>query len=254
MSILKKTLFIISILAVYALSAQNDNTGSDYTTGNIFSDANEFEKKYGEVFLNLIVATAVEDFPGASSNNDGFGVGLGGVFNPFNKINIIKVGIDFGYMHMGKSKTVLDSIPLKTTLSIYPVNLILRLRLPKTYMINPYVDLLGGMQYIETNTKYDNSLGDSFANTVLEENTKTLHATANSSPLSYGFGCGLSLGFDKSKDVLFDIGFRYLKGSKADYVSPEDLKVTKYGEFYYTASELNSTDMMYFHVGIIGYF
>ena len=254
MNILKNILFIISILGAYTLTAQDQNTGSDYTTGDIFNDANEFEKKYGEVFVNLIVATAVDGFPGSSSNNNGFGIGLGGVFNPFKKTNIIKLGIDFSYMHMGKNKTVLDSIPLKTTLSIYPVNLILRLRLPKTYIINPYVDLLGGMQYIETNTKYDNSVGESIANAVLEVNTKTLHATASSSPLSYGLGVGLSLRFGKSQEGLFDIGFRYLNGARADYVSPKDLRVSTAGDFYYLQSELNSTDMMYFHIGINGYF
>lgn len=247
-------LIIYIVLFLMAAQGFSQIDEGEYIVGDESNKTKDFNKKYGEVFLNLIVATSIDEFPGASSNNDGFGIGLGGVFNPFKKMNIIKVGIDFNYLHMGKNKTVLDSIPLKTKLSIYPVNLILRLRLPSSYAINPYIDLLGGVQYIETNTKYDNSLGDSFANAVLEENSKTLHATANSSPITYGFGVGLSLRLRKSHEGLLDIGFRYLNGSRADYVSPEDLKVTQAGDFYYTPSELNSTDMMYFHVGINGYF
>ena len=225
------------------------NTNEDHNTLD-----NDFNRKYGEVFVKPIIGIAVDDFPGAKKNNDGIGIGLGGVFNPFNKINIFNIGIDFSYMHMGKNKTVLDSIPLKTTLSIYPVNIIVRLRLPSTYIINPYLDLLGGVQYIETNTKYDNTIGESVVYSALEVDSKTLHATASSTPLSYGLGFGLSVRFNESHEALFDIGFRYLNGAQSDYVSPEDLRVTKEGDFYYVPSKLNSTDMMYFHIGLNGFF
>jgi len=245
---------IYALLFICTIQGFSQIDEGNYSTGNNSVYSNDFKKNYGEVFFNLIGATTVDEFPGVSSNNDGFGIGIGGVFNPFKKMNVIKVGIDFSYIHMGKNNNILDSIPLKTTLSIYPVNFIVRLRLPSSYLINPYIDLLAGVQYIETNTKYDNSIGDSFANVVLEENTKTLHATANSSPLTYGFGVGFSLRFLKSQVALLDLGFRYLNGSQADYVSPENIRVTKDGDFYYTTSKVNSTDMMYFHIGINGYF
>jgi len=153
------TYILLLIIATQGFSQINE---AEYSTSDQTYKTKDFNKKYGEIFLNIAVATTIDKFSGASLNNNGFGVSLGGVFNPFNKMNIIKVGIDFSYIHMGKNKTILDSIPLKSTLSIYPVNLIVRLKLPATYIINPYIDLLGGVQYIETNTKYNNSVGDSF--------------------------------------------------------------------------------------------
>ena len=155
---------------------------------------------------------------------------------------------------MGKSKTFLDNIPLKTTLSIYPINLITRFRLPKAYLVNPYIDVLGGAHYIETNTKYNNSLAESIGNTINEENTKELYASANSSSYTYGLGFGVSLRLKPYGEGHFDFGLRYLNGGSAKYVSPEDLRVNNQGNYYYMRSEVSSTDMLYFHVGISGHF
>lgn len=243
--------FIILLIAISFCRGMNAQTNeNEYITGDENNKINDFNKKQAEIFGSFIIASAIDEFPGTPSNNYGFGVGGGFVINPLNKSNILNLGLDFGYLHMGKDKTVIDSIPLKTTLSIYPVNLILRLRLPSTYTINPYVDLLAGVQYIETNTKYNNSVVESAAGEILDVDTKTLFTTSNSTPLTYGFDLGLSINFKKANVSTLDIGFRYIKGSSASYSSPEDLRITNRGNFHYLSSKLNSTNMMYFHIGI----
>ncbi|WP_420582652.1 outer membrane beta-barrel protein [Reichenbachiella sp.] len=192
----------------------------------------------GEFWLGLQFAVPVGTFADDIDRKLGYGGNLGGVWNPSKKSNFFQIGLDIGINYMGKDKTEIGGLPLKTTATLFTTHLVTRLRVQTDSHIKPYVDLLGGGKFFSTTTKYNNDLFD----TLLDMEDKSVFADQTKGVWSYGAG----LGFSFLKQAFgADLRVLYLASGPMEYISPKNLRQDDFGDFYYEHQEISRTHMVF---------
>jgi opacity protein-like surface antigen len=147
--------------------------------------------------------------------NNGYGIGAQALFpigsSPF------KVGGDLGFVIYGYenrtepiSPTNPDVRRVNTSNYILLPHFALRAQ-PRSGLIRPYVDGLIGLKFLWTET----SIFDSFSN----ENV-VLDINLSDTSFSYGVGGGLQIPLmgGRESNLLLDMGVRYLRGGRAEYL------------------------------------
>ena len=197
-------------------------------------------------------------YPLAGFNKNVDGIGLGGTGYFVYKIprSPLSIGASLGLIVYGSetreepfSLTVTDVIVDVTTRNyIFQGHFLIRLQ-PQQGMLRPYLDGLFGFNHIWTQTGvYDqNSYDDEIASSVILSDTV----------LSYGAGGGLmfralSIRDSRKKrpfEMYIDMGVRYLKGGKAEYLAESSILLEN-GDVEYIVNE-SFTDIMSFHFGLV---
>ncbi|MEO9965404.1 MAG: outer membrane beta-barrel protein [Reichenbachiella sp.] len=197
----------------------------------------------GEFWIGLQFAIPVGTFAVKIERNLGYGGNLGGVWNPSKFSNFFQVGLDLGVNYMGKNKTEIAGIPMKTTNTLITTHLVTRFRVQTSSHVKPYVDLMGGGKFISTTTKYNNDLLD----TILEIEDESVFADQTNGVWSYGIGIGFSF---RKKFFGADFRMLYLASGPLEYISPKNLKQDIEGNFFYEYTEISRTHMVFPQVSV----
>lgn len=197
----------------------------------------------GEFWIGLQFAVPVGTFADNIERELGYGGNLGGVWNPSKVNNFFQIGLDLGINYMGKDKTEIGGLPLKTTATLITTHLVTRLRVQTDSRIKPYVDLLGGGKFFSTTTKYNNDLFD----TLFDIEDESVFADQTKGVWSYGAGLGFSF---RKQAFGADLRVLYLASGSMEYISPKNLRQDDSGDFYYEHQEISRTHMVFPQVSI----
>ena len=192
----------------------------------------------GEFWIGLQFAVPVGTFANNIDRKLGYGGNLGGVWNPSKTTNFFQIGLDLGIDYMGKDKTEIGGLPLKTTSTLITTHLVTRLRVQTESTIKPYIDLLGGGKFFSLTTKYDNTI----FHTLLDVEDESIFADQTKGVWSYGAGLGFSF---RKKSFGADLRMLYLASGPMEYISPNNLRQDEFGDFYYEHDKISRTHMVF---------
>jgi hypothetical protein len=176
--------------------------------------------------------------------NNSYGAGVQGLVrigsSPF------LVGGDLALVIYGDESRRDPTIPDTVTTSnfIFVPHFVLRAQ-PRSGFIRPYVDGLIGLKYLWTETSIPDISVD--GNAVTDTN---LSDTA----FSYGVGGGLQISPTKERESRFmlDIGVRYLRGGRAEYLREGSIREVN-GKLVYDVFS-SRTDVLAVQVGVTVHF
>lgn len=197
-------------------------------------------------------------FPQGGFKDQIDGMGWGGSLNFAYRIprSILSVGASFGYYVYGYqsrfeplSMTIPDMlVKVSTTNAVVTGHTFIRLQ-PLRGSLRPYLDGLVGFQHLTTDTRvrldsdYDGGYPSSnnWCDTVL----------------SYGLGGGLMILLTRQDGyrtrgrfrIALDMGFRYMKGGTAEYLTEDAIEVIGDEVFYYVSE--SRTDIVTARLGVI---
>jgi hypothetical protein len=186
-------------------------------------------------------------------NVDNTGIGATGNFlyrfgqSPF------LVGLAGGFWIYGSDtyQTSLVDAPVwvdvTTTNSIFAFDLLFRVQ-PQSGPVRPYLDVLGGFNWLSTSTSIDNDDGEEIASS----NNK------NDQAWGWGFGGGLMFrvynGVARGREdgldaVHVDLGIRSMHGGEAEYLREGDIQKIKSSTWKYNVHK-SETDLVTWHLGV----
>lgn len=185
------------------------------------------------------------------------GIGLEGHFAYNFARTPILVGASFSYLIYGSEsyevqliQTVPVWVDVTTTNSLVMGHLLLRLQ-PPSGALRPYVDGLLGFHYLTTDTKIEDQSHHDDDDEIAGSNN------FNDITSSYGGGGGIMVqvyhkegndeSLDRSFSVSIDLGFRYLKGGKGEYLKEGSIR-SENGRFIYDVNR-STTDIVTWHIG-----
>jgi hypothetical protein len=162
-------------------------------------------------------------------DNNGYGFTLNGGYAP--QKNPFMIGLDFGYLIYGSetrtepfSTTIPDVfVDVTTTNSIVLGNIVLRLQ-PNYGVFRPYIQGLLGFTYIFTTTE------------IKDQGNYEEHvaSSTNFDDIAFNYGAGGGIMFRvykakenegmKLKEVLIDIGVKYLESGEAEYLKEGSIR------------------------------
>jgi len=196
-----------------------------------------------EVFFNLNYAMFDKHIKHNLIQDYGYGIQLGYLYNPIKNgnRNFIEIGFDIGYSFAGNYKETIDngeSVKIKS--GIIPFNLITRLRTPIGGKIQPYLDLIGGLNSFKVKVKVDDAVW-AWNKTVLINHNKE----------SFSYGAGLGLTFLMNEETGLSIGARYIRGAKLDFSEVKEFQQNDNGDYFFPNKLMNTTDVLYLHLAVI---
>ncbi len=176
-------------------------------------------------------------FPlGAFKDNiDAIGLGANGYFTHRIAESPVSLGFSFTYLNYGRTKReepISDTIPevmvdIVTRNNIYLGHFLLRLQAPKG-RLRPYLDGYGGFHCLSTNT--------ALRSQGIGSETIASHNISRDFTPSYGAGSGLMIRVHEARNERFavdlEIGARYLRGGKADYLKEGSIRLEDNGYVY----------------------
>ena len=204
--------------------------------------------------INFVVGVPQNAF---RENVDNNGYGVEGHF-AYNLPNTpFLVGASLSYLIYGSEtwqERLIQSVPVwvdvTTTNSIVMGHLMLRVQ-PPDGAFRPYLDGLVGFHLLTTDTKIDNERGG-YDDDIASSNN------SNDFTSSYGGGGGIMFRVyqtegteatqNRSLSVYVDLGFRYLKGGKAQYLKEGSIK-NENNDFIYDFNR-STTDIVTWHLGV----
>jgi opacity protein-like surface antigen len=179
--------------------------------------------------------------------NNGYGIGAQALFpigsSPF------KVGGDLGFVIYGsesRTEPISPTIPdvqvrVNTSNFILLPHFMLRAQ-PRSGLIRPYVDGLIGLKYLWTETSISDRFGD-------EDVVSDINLSDTS--FSYGVGGGLQVPLMGGREsrLLLDMGVRYLRGGRAEYLREGSIREVDGSVVYDVLS--SRTDVLTVQVGVM---
>ena len=207
------------------------------------------EEKF-QASINFTLGFPQNEF---KENVDRAGFGLSGSFLFKLPQTPLSLGVSISWLEYGRDKReeLLDTIipevyvDVKTSNNILMSHFMLRIQ-PQRGRVRPYLDGLFGFNYLWTETAIEDQHGtndDAIARTVqLDDFT-----------VSYGAGGGFMIHVLKRKkakhpELFIDLGVRYLKGDRAEYLKKGSI-YQEDGEVWYDISE-STTDLITAHIGV----
>lgn len=116
---------------------------------------------------------------------------------------------------------------------------VLRIKPEVSGMVQPYADFTAGFSYIYTRVRYrDNFLDDGFFH----------HTELRDFSFNYGLGGGLEIFVDET--ISIDISARTVRGSRADYFTPESVDYNPELEWYDMTVKSSRFDYMTISIGV----
>jgi hypothetical protein len=190
------------------------------------------------------------------------GFGIGGYFAVAPHEAPIAYGLEFNYLMYGhETKSVpfngssvgRVNVDLQTTNSIASGHLFLRLQ-PQKGMLRPYLDMLGGFNYLSTNS------------TIEDERTQEdIAGSINFQDAAFSYGAGAGVMFELSRgefgedekgvkhfgSTLLDFRVRYMRGGEAEYLREGSIKEdpNDASKVIYDVHK-SRTDLLRFQIGV----
>lgn len=194
--------------------------------------------------VNLTLA-----FPQGEFKNNVDRIGFGGSgeisFSPI-PLAPYAFGLNVSFVNYGNETR---RVPLSTTIPDLTVDVnrsnniiggqaFLRLLVP-TGPFRPYVDILGGVNYLYTQT----TLTERFSG-----DEKITDTNISDWAFTYGAGAGMMFLLSAENELFLDLKVRYLKGTAAEYLSEGDVQIVNGNVVYNTRK--SQTDLVTVHIGI----
>jgi hypothetical protein len=186
------------------------------------------------------------------NNNTGWGFQLQGTFPTPSERDPFGFGLNLGYMNYGSedftrpfSLTNPDvTVDVNRTYNLVNFHLMLLVS-PFHGSVQPYMELLGGGEYLFTSTQIQSQ------NTQEEVSSST---NFDDFAWSYGFGGGIKIKVAEDlQDVstLFvDLKVRYLLGSQAEYLTEGGVIINQSNGTVTYDTKQSETDMLSIHIGV----
>lgn len=201
----------------------------------------------GETWIGFQTSLPYGLFSRASDFGAGYGLNVGGLWNPSKRNNLIQIGLETGISFLNKDNKVLDNIPLKTVNTLFNLNAVVRFRVQTDSRIKPFVDITAGRKLIRTVSKYDNTLGDTF----IDQEDNTIFNQISDGNWTYGTAFGTSYSI---ADFNIELRFLYRAGGSLSYTNPKNIFIDSDGYFYYEPRSINKTDMLSLTIGCSYFF
>jgi hypothetical protein len=203
---------------------------------------------------SLFMGVPQKDFK-EKNDNLGFGFQLQGSLTSPGVTNPILVGLSVGFMVFSSedkeytTSTGFFDFTQNLNLSSNMANIHLYLQLaPFPGPVKPYVEILGGGNYLFTTATVD-LVGIDQA--PLFESDVSKDDSFSDFTWSYGAGAGILISIVPlpEMDLYLDLKARYLKGGEAEFVTQEDIDVNfDKGQVYFSPRKAK-TDLISFHIG-----
>lgn len=207
-------------------------------TASAQTNSNTKKKKLpvhtGYFDINLAMGVPMQEYSTATGSIP-FGFNLGYLHQPNRKIPML-IGGDFGYLSVGSKTinrtltaditangTLIDqlNIPLQFRINNNLITSHLKLRfLAPTYGVKPYVDGIGGFNYLWTGTEvYDRSEQRYFArnNNNINNDNGLISRKTQVQSFTYSAGAGGGLLFQLRPNMYLNLGVHYAFGGTATY-------------------------------------
>jgi hypothetical protein len=201
----------------------------------------------GEAWIGFQTSFPQGQFSNGSGIRAGYGLNVGGLWNPSKQRNLFQIGLETGILFLDKDNKVLDNIPLKTVNTLFNLNAVLRLRVQTDSRIKPFVDITGGKKLIRTVSKYDNTFGDTF----VDQEDNTVFNQRSDGNWTYGTAFGASYSV---ADFNIEMKFSYIAGGSLSYTDPKNIFMDSDGYFYYEPNTIRKTDMISLTIGCSYFF
>ena len=186
-------------------------------------------------------------------NVDRAGFGLSGYFLFKLPQTPLLLGVSVSWLEYGREEreepldTIIPDVyvDVKTSNNILISHFMLRIQ-PLKGRVRPYIEGLFGFNYLWTETAIEDQDG---TDDVAIARTVQLDDFA----VSYGAGGGFMIKVlrrkkDKQPELFIDLGVRYLKGDRAEYLKKGSI-YEEDGEVWYDISE-STTDLITAHIGV----
>jgi hypothetical protein len=203
------------------------------------------KRERGQLAINFLTVVPRGEFSENITNN-GYGMSLQGLARIGS--TPVLIGGDFGFVVYGsESHRELIGTPLvdfqvrvRTSNVILLPHFIVRAQ-PRAGLVRPYVDGLIGLKYLYTET----SIKDEDTDETIESDTNL-----SDTSFSYGVGGGLQIPFTKNHEThaVFDVGVRYLRGGRAEYLRKGSIREVNGSVVYDVFS--SRTDVLAVQVGV----
>ncbi len=223
---------IISILIPVNCVARPQGTGLDPTSGDLRPDY-----KRTAVSLNYTRVTPIGSFKdGLNASGNGFALKLG--------YNVSKLPVTFGmeYHFVSYDYQNTDGITFYSGFDMMLISLRLQ---PAETFFRPYVELVTGVSWYYTSS-------DPHIISMFKDYQEDVFYSSLNDDLGVnaGFGAGISIlnNKGKSSDVLIDVGFRYLFGSRATVIKKGSIDEI-YG-YIESGKSTTPTNQIHFLLGI----
>jgi hypothetical protein len=139
-------------------------------------------------------------------------------------------------------------VDVTTTNSIFAFDLLFRVQ-PQSGPVRPYLDLLGGFNWLSTSTSIKN-----------ENDDEEIASSTNKGDGAWGWGFGGGLMFrvydgvargreDGLEAVHVDLGVRSMRGGEAEYMKEGGIEALDNGKFKYDIRK-SETDLVTWHLGV----
>ncbi|MBU1099293.1 MAG: hypothetical protein KKA84_02730 [Bacteroidetes bacterium] len=184
--------------------------------------------------------------------NKGYGLQVQAMLKNPDRYSPIGIGIDAGFLFYSAtteyrpfSNTIPDiGVEVERMNSMANAHLVFQIS-PMMGMVRPYLEGYGGFAYYFTKTDVSSDYNDEVIFSDI---------TYDDFAFSYGAGGGLKILLSDPEyddnDIFLDLKVRYLNGSEAEYLTKDDVEVTRStGNVKYYPRK-SKTDMVTFSIGV----
>lgn len=200
---------------------------------------------------SFMVGSPRGEFEQAHPNN-GYGVQVQAMLKNPDRFSPIGIGVDAGFLYYSSttdyrpfSNTIPDvGVEVERMNAMANAHLVFQIS-PLMGNIRPYVEGYGGFSYYFTKTDINSDYDD-----------ETIFSQVNYDDfaLSYGAGGGLKILLSdpdyESNDIFLDLKVRYLNGSEAEYLTKDDVEVSRSTGSVSYYPRKSKTDMVTFSIGV----
>lgn len=200
-------------------------------------------------FTNLTLGLPQNEYKQLNERT-GWGFRGGVLYRPQKELPV-SLGLEFGYVSLGREVLPSNAVGFWSPYSayrvvagvnIFSVNASLRLQSPNNTAVKPFIEgLIGWNNFYGTVSTEGRRLFDFEWERIIQESTKGDWA------LSYGGAAGLDTRLDKSGHVWLEFRVSYMKGRQARYYT--DPTISSNGNVTYTEKS-STTDLLFPQIGL----
>ncbi len=182
----------------------------------------------------------------------GYGINASATITTPDRVHPVSFGLNVGYMVYGSNteKRPLSNTIREVTVDVTQRNSLVNFHLlmrvsPVSGDVKPYLEFLGGGEYIFTTTEVES-----------EYDVDNVFESTNYDDFAWSYGGSLGIMFkiaggpNGMGSVMLDLKAQYLMSSEAEYLKEGDIRLDQNNNIYYTPSR-SSTDYLALQLGVV---